>query len=185
MLQKIQIAANRIKNDTGLLFIFKLVGIYFFWKVLHHFLLLPSFVFHAAWVSMVKVVGTGYAYFTVILLRLLGENITQIGVGFQFHPSTKIVYVEEHCLGFPAMLIFSAAILLYSKGFWKEKLWFIPLGLLGIIFINIARLVFLGLAFENFSSFFFSINHSYVYVAVTYGLIFSMIYWWMKKHPLT
>lgn len=180
MFQRIRSVSIQLVGDTTWLYIIKLVGVYLLWKLFHHFLLSPSFVFYSSWETIVQVVGTWYAAATAVLLRLMGENVTQAGIGFQFHPSTKIVYVAEHCLAFPAMIVFSAAILFY-QGSWKDKLWFIPMGLLAIIVINIFRLVFLGLTFEYFGNDFYQINHSYIYVFVTYSLIFLMIAWWMSR----
>lgn len=168
------------KNTKAIIFTVKLVAVYFIWKTVHHFLLETDFLLHPLWVNLVEKTGSLYAFSSAFILRLLNENVTQAGIGFQFHPSLKIVYVEEHCLAFPAMLIFSSAILFY-EGNWREKLWFIPIGLLAIILINLVRLVALGLAFEYLGRFFFSINHSYVYVVITYSLILFMIIWWMDR----
>lgn len=167
-------------QDSTWLYSLSLVVVYLLWKVLHHYLRLPSFPLYAPWKTLVQVVGTWYAAAATPLLCMLGEQVTHVGITFQFHPSLRSVLVEEHCLAFPGMFIFTWAILLY-KGAWKNKLWFIPLGLLGIVCINIIRLVFLGLTFEHFGALFFSINHSLIYVVVTYSLIFLMIYWWMEK----
>ncbi|MDB5281947.1 MAG: Exosortase EpsH-related protein, partial [Bacteroidota bacterium] len=93
----------------------------------------------------------------------------------------RSIRVEEHCLAFPATIIFICAIALFS-GSWKNKAWFIPLGIFCIILINLIRLLFVCYVFENFSARFYQINHSVVYVIVVYAFIFLMIVWWMNKY---
>ena len=180
MYQIIRARAKELSQDSTWIYIVKLISAYFLWKILHYFLSTPTSSIHTYWRGIVHLVGGFYARVVAIFLRLLGEDITQSGIGFQFHPSLKIVYVEEHCLAFPAMIIFSAAIVLY-EGNWKDKLWFVPMGLFAIVLINILRLIFIGLSFEHFSDFYFSINHSLIYVVITYALIFLMITWWIKR----
>lgn len=55
------------------------------------------------------------------------------------------------------------------------------LGLAGIALINVARLFLLSLAWLYLSPYFFQMHHSLIYVAITYGFIFMMLRWWIKR----
>ena len=167
-------------KDPSALFVINIALVYAGWKIAHHFLITTSGTLHSWWVSVVSSIGGFYAAITSGLLNLFAQNTIHQGIDIIFTRSGKRIFVQEHCLAIPAMIVFSGAILLFT-GQWKNKLWFVPLGLLAIMIINILRLMFLSLTFEHMSLDFYKINHSVVYVVITYALILLMIMWWMKK----
>jgi len=171
---------NGVFNDSISRYNIKVISVYLLWKVFHRFVVNSSGSMHVFWLHVVQLIGTFYAKVVAAVLRFLGEQVIQKGIGFQFYPSLRIVYVEEHCLALPAMLIFGSAIILYGCN-GKAKLWFVLMGFCAIILLNILRLVFVGLSFQYFTNFYFSLNHSFIYVAITYTLIFLMIAYWMQK----
>lgn len=124
--------------------------------------------------------GTFYASITSAALNYFGADTFSEGIEIIYSVSNNHIRVEDHCLATPAMVVFAFSIVLFG-GHWKNKLWFIPLGLFGIFIINLLRLMFVCYAFEHFSQKFYEINHSLIYVAITYGLIMAMIIWWMKR----
>jgi exosortase/archaeosortase family protein len=92
--------------------------------------------------------------------------------------NTEGIYMGNHCLGIPATIVFTLAILFFS-GKWYHKLWYIPLGALAIFCINTSRIVALGITQKVGSPYAFYINHSYTFLILVYGLIFLMIMFWM------
>jgi exosortase/archaeosortase family protein len=63
-----------------------------------------------------------------------------------------------------------------------NKLWFIPVGLVGIFLINSLRSAALAYLQLNYSDEFFRFNHSYTYVLTTYGMIFLFVVWWVEVY---
>ena len=94
--------------------------------------------------------------------------------------SYRQIWVQEHCLAIPAMVIFAGSVLLF-KGRWLDKAVFLVQGLIGIILINIIRLIFVSLAWVYLSAYYFKMHHSVIYVVAMYGFIFYMIVRWMNR----
>ena len=92
---------------------------------------------------------------------------------------TNGIYFADLCLGVAPMVIFTGFILSYGTNF-KNKLWFIPLGIFLIFCINVVRVVALALIQLHLPHY-FQLAHSYLYVLITYGLIFILVMWWMNK----
>lgn len=92
---------------------------------------------------------------------------------------TRGIYVADLCLGIAPMVIFTAFILAFGDN-KRNKIWFIPLGLCLIFITNVARLIALALI-QAHSNQYFDLAHDYVYLLLTYGLIFIMLMWWMNK----
>jgi exosortase/archaeosortase family protein len=166
-------------SDKANQFVIKVFLAYGIWKLMYRFFLNQG-PLSEWWRGFTYSLGTLYASVTSTLLNAVGQHTNSSGKYIVYITSLKRIAVSEHCLALPAMLIFTLSILLFT-GAWKNKLWFVPLGLAGIALINIFRLALLSITFEKYSTQNYEINHSYVYVAVTYGLIFLLIYWWMKK----
>ena len=166
------------------LFVIEIIAVYALWKIAHHILVIPGTAMNEIWLHWIEVLGGFYAHITSVVLNVLGEVTIQDGIRIIYVHSGKNVKVEDHCLAIPAIIVFVGSILLFT-GSWKNKLWFIPLGIFGVFVINTVRLVFLSYTFEHFSTAFFDINHSFVYVVVTYTLIMLLIAWWMKRFSAT
>jgi exosortase/archaeosortase family protein len=160
-------------------FVFIIGTIYAGWKVFFFFAHQPDTVIYPYWKEYVQWMGEKYAFVAGALLKSIEPGAQVKGIIIYTTPSSA-VSIEEHCLAIPAMVIFSSAIIFFP-GSWKQKLRFIPVGLLGIFIINIIRLFFLCEAWLRLTSVFYNIHHSYIYLVVTYGFIFLMIRWWMKN----
>lgn len=161
----------------------KIIGSYILWKIFHHFAKAPGTALAAWWEHFVFQLGTVYAAITVPLVRPFMDAVYSSGIDIHMTAGqvVKIVMVQDHCLALPAMVIFTATVIFF-KGRWQDKLWFIPLGLLGVAMINLARLVFVCLTFLYASDYFFKINHSLVYVLMCYTFIFGMLAWWIRRN---
>jgi exosortase/archaeosortase family protein len=167
-------------TDEANLFVIKIILIYAGWKAAFAFVLHGNTPLAAPWERFVNFLGYEYAGVTSAILNVFGEHSVHWNTAIYFPSTNKAVYVVEHCLAIPATLIFVSAILMY-RGSWKNKLWFIPMGILAICVINLIRLVLLSITFQHFTYRFYQINHSIVYVVITYALIMGLIIWWMRK----
>ena len=180
--------AERVKKiksffkDEANLFVIKMVLIYVGWKAIHQYFLIggpPSVV--TWWTNFVYWLGSQYATATSFILNhIFREHTIPIGVNIYYPEELKYVIAAEHCLAIPATVIFIGSILLY-RGSWLNKLWFIPMGVIIVSLINLLRLIFVCETFIHFRKTIFTINHSFVYVAITYALIMVLIIWWMQR----
>lgn len=160
-------------------FVLQMAGVYIGWKILYHFIDTATGPARELWLKIVEQLSRFYAAVSVAILQFMGEEVVQKGKAIYYYNFHSSVNVEEHCLAIPAMFIFTFSILLF-KGKVKDKLWFIPLGLFAIAFINIVRLVPLAFVFAHLPEKYFIFHHSFLFVIITYGLILMLVRIWMK-----
>lgn len=96
---------------------------------------------------------------------------------------TNGIYFGDLCLGIAPMFIYSGIILAFGNNL-KAKLWFIPMGVAFIFLINVLRLLALVLIQARFNTY-FDFAHDYLYVVITYSLIFVLVMWWMNRWAFT
>ncbi len=167
-------------NEERFLIPIKIVLVYAVWKVFHHYVSQPQNFLHVVWIALCVLAGSWYATVTGFLLSLFGLLAKGDGINVDLLVSHKQIWVQEHCLAIPAMVVFTGAILSF-KGKFKSKIRFILLGLVGIFFINLMRLMFVSVAWVYLSAYFFNLHHTFIYAAATYGFIFLMIVCWVKR----
>lgn len=93
--------------------------------------------------------------------------------------TNKGIYLDRGCMGRNVMLSFAAVIFIFP-GHWKNKLWYIPMGLAVITFVNIIRIsamAYIGLRYPQHLDF----NHYVVFRAVAWGAIFLMWVIWFNR----
>ncbi len=157
----------------------KIILVYVGWKVLHHFLSLPGSPLYTGWQHVTATVGHWYAVAASAVLSTGGLQAVAEGININLLLSNRQIYVQEHCLAIPAMVLFTGVVFCFA-GSLVSKLRFVALGLTGIVLINILRLVFVSITWVYCSERFFEINHSYIYVFVTYSFIFAMLARYIK-----
>ena len=171
---------NSWRKDRANLFVLNIFVVYALWKAFAYYVKNSTGQVHTAWLNFIIYLGSAYAAATSFVLNVFGENTVHNGIAVFYPVLYRRITVEDHCLAIPATVIFTGTILLF-RGSWKNKLWFVPMGILFIAIINMLRLVSLCYIFAHYSQKFFDINHSLIYVVLTYSLIFLLIVWWMKK----
>jgi exosortase/archaeosortase family protein len=158
----------------------KLVFVYVTWRIFHHLTNIKATPLFYFWKQFCLMLGSWYAGAVSFLLSFFGiassSNLNKIFLSENF----REIRVTEHCLGIPAMLFFTASILVF-KGSLKDKIWFVTLGLIGIIFINYIRMFFLCFACLYLTQQFYDLHHSVIWVVITYSFIFMMIVWWINR----
>ena len=91
----------------------------------------------------------------------------------------KGVRVGDECNGFKLFSIFSIFILAFP-GNWKNKLWFIPMGIVIVHIANVIRVAAL-LYISNYYPTYMDFNHLYTFTVFVYAIIFVLWFWYAKK----
>ena len=171
---------EKFKSRREYVFLLVIFGTYTVWKFFSFYVKNTSGLAHECWIRFIIALGSAYAFVTSNILNFFGEKTISKGITVFYPLPNKSILVEDHCLAIPVTIIFVGSIMGFS-GPWKHKIWFIFMGVSLIILINIIRLVLLCYTFVHCSAYFFNINHSIVYVVVTYSLVFLLILWWVKQ----
>ena len=118
------------------------------------------------------------------ILRLFGYYIEQEYMidGCQAMLSVKgygRLCVGTGCSGLELFIVFFGLIIIW-KGNWKDKLWFIPAGFIGILFLNILRIISLCLLIYHNPQY-LDFNHKYTFNIIVYVFIFLLWKIWIQK----
>lgn len=89
------------------------------------------------------------------------------------------ICIGSGCSGLELFLLFLGFILL-MRGRLKDKLWFVPLGFLGILILNIIRIILLSIIYYHTPQY-LDFNHKYTFVIIVYGAIFGLWVLWVNK----
>lgn len=168
-----------ITENKILFFLLKAFGLYLFWYILYDLWLHPKSVLD-------NLVSTNLAYWSSLVLKGLGfiaidsiaastENITVIGID-----GTHGLWVGDPCNGITLFALFVGFVIAYP-GKIKNKLWFIPLGMLLIHIINVIRIVSLCLI-VYYSPESLSFNHTYTFTILVYAFVFWLWLLWSNKY---
>ena len=157
-------------------FIIKAGLVYVLWELLNWFQMHNSS-FNNIWMGLHGAVRDNIVFMSAKLLRLMQYDIVQYDFVILIVGSPGVA-VGPACVGFGLLFGFAGLILSY-QGAIKSKLWFIPLGLLGIHTINILRIVILAII-SNINNDWVDFNHKYVFNTMIYIFIFLMFIWWVR-----
>lgn len=116
---------------------------------------------------------------TKIFLELFGYETTSYGKVVKI-VGTPGVFLDRGCLARNLTGLFAGFVLAYP-GALKRKLWFIPSGILMIIFLNILRLGGMAILTDCCPEK-VDFNHHYVFKAVVFGFILFTWYLWIFKY---
>jgi len=112
----------------------------------------------------------GYKIFTVLQDR----DFQVVGID-----GSNGVWVGSNCNAITLFSLFTVFILTYP-GEQKNKIWFIPLGILSIHLLNIVRVIALVLM-ANYQPKFLNFNHTYTFTFLMYSFIFMLWVIWVNK----
>jgi exosortase/archaeosortase family protein len=87
--------------------------------------------------------------------------------------------VNESCSGIKQIAQFVLLMILFP-GPWKQKAWFIPLGITIVYLTNVVRLVLLGLTLDLIPAH-QHVIHRYLLRAMFYVVIFFLWVWWVNR----
>jgi exosortase family protein XrtF len=89
------------------------------------------------------------------------------------------VWVGSNCNAITLFSLFSVFIFAYP-GAQKNKIWFIPVGILVIHFLNLLRVTAL-VVIDKFAPNYLDFNHTYTFTFLIYAVIFSLWMIWVNK----
>ncbi|PCJ26000.1 MAG: hypothetical protein COA97_06740 [Flavobacteriales bacterium] len=158
-------------NKFVLIFLIKAIALYVFWYLVYDLWLKKVGIIDNLIVdNMIYVVYeilTAFGY-------LLNVDYHTIGIG----GGVTSVFIATGCTGIELMALFAGFVIIF-EGNWKNKLWYIPLGLLILHFLNILRviaLMFIG----RYSQEMLEFNHKYTFTIVMYIITFIGWMIWVK-----
>jgi len=115
---------------------------------------------------------------TEFFLELIGYDIELYAKQIK-HVGGASVHLDRGCLGRNPQGLFVGFILAWP-GKFKNKLWFIPSGLIAIWIINVFRISAL-LITSNCCPQYMDLNHHVIFKIIVYACIFLMWFIWIQK----
>lgn len=157
-------------ENAALRFLVTVVILYFLWELAYFFWIEDSlFSF-----GICHVLGLS----TNFILQLLGYDSNWNPYAI-YIDQVKMVYIDTPCNGLEFMGLFMCFVLAFPASL-KSKLLFIPVGLILIHLLNMARVVLLVLNYLLYRAT-FEFNHHVTFTVLVYGLILVMCFIWAKK----
>lgn len=158
-------------------FLIKVAVIFLVWEFLNGYMQRFTF-FSNLWGKMHDLLLFSILDISEFTLRtVLGFELLRDGIILRIEDSPGVA-VGPACVGFGLQVAFAALILAY-EGPWKKKLWFVPLGMLGIHAINVLRVVVLAIV-SNINNDWVDFNHKYVFSSMVYLFMFVMWVTWVR-----
>jgi len=114
-----------------------------------------------------------------ILVRFFDNEITLKNSIFLSYPIGNGIKIIWGCTGIKQTFIF-LIIMLLARGNWKNKLWFIPIGVFLCYLINIFRITAITMIVKNHQEL-FEFYHGFVFKYLYYCLIFLIWLFWEEK----
>ena len=165
-----------MKNKVLVNFLLKAGGLYVLWHLIYQ-------QYFEVEGTMIRRVAEHVATMSVGILRMFGYSATTRSFqGFNTMISMNgkdLVWIDSGCTGLTLMALFAGFVIAYP-GPLAKKLWYIPLGLLVIYVVNLARVVVLCLN-HIYSNASFAFNHKYTYTLITYAAIFGLWMIWANR----
>lgn len=156
------------------LFIAKAIAAYLLW-----FFIYEQWLLKVGWLD--NFVIDNLIYFAELLLQLFSLDYFTYGHSIGVDGSHG-VYVGVPCNGLDLIALFAGFIIIF-KGSWKNKLWYIPLGIIIIHLLNVLR-VFALILIENYNPELLEFNHKYTFTILLYVLVFFGWVVWVKKYSI-
>jgi exosortase family protein XrtF len=150
--------------------------IYLFWFLTYEFYIIPK-------TNLDEKVISNIVDISEMILRFFSHetyaskddlNMQMIGVDGA-HP----VWIGRPCNGIAVMAIFTIFILVFP-GKVKNKVWFIPSGLLIIHIVNVLRVCALA-SISYYKPNYLYFNHTYTFTILIYGIIFLLWMVWVNR----
>ncbi len=151
--------------------------LYISWETCYQFWIHPNhaiemvLVQNITWLSESILSMLGYGLIPAVFLD---DNIRTLGID-----GSHGVFIADSCAGLPLLALFAGFIIAYP-GPISKKLWYIPLGLITVHFINVVRIVGLCLL-ANHAPEMLDFNHHYTFTITVYAYIFLLWVIWVNK----
>ncbi|MFV0470416.1 MAG: hypothetical protein ACK5L7_00050 [Paludibacteraceae bacterium] len=113
------------------------------------------------------------------ILNLLGFHTTLYPGNILRYGNSGGICVIWGCTGIKQAFIFTV-IMIFARGIWAKKLWYIPLGWLFIYLFNMFRIVAITAFMKNHPEW-FTFLHEYLFKYLFYTMIFLIWMYWEEK----
>lgn len=113
-----------------------------------------------------------------IVEHIIGYDIRTINTTMYF-PNNNWLEVNGSCSGLKQFYQWIILMVLFP-GPWKQKLWYIPMGILVIHLVNIMRIVILAIIMEHAPDY-WHMSHDWILRPFFYVVIFVMWVIWVEK----
>jgi exosortase/archaeosortase family protein len=114
--------------------------------------------------------------------QVITHWITGLNIGLHHDAFTianrKFLIVNNECLAIKLIFIFCIPVIVLPGALWKNKLWFIPSGIILIHMMNIVRIA--GLCLTVIYTDYFNFMHSFVFRLMLYLTVIVLWLIWMK-----
>ena len=117
------------------------------------------------------------------VLKTMGYKAYMVGVDLIRVDGYGGVGIGNYCLAIELMVLFTALIVSYPSPL-KSKLWFIPLGLFLIQFVNVLRIIALSL-FTVHAPEYAEFNHHFTFRILVFIFILVLYNWYIKRYGNT
>jgi exosortase family protein XrtF len=170
-------AAHILKNPF-LRFLFFSVSLYMSWNVFYEFYLRT----HTNFDKVVIDTLVRWAEVTLQALSYPTTDYSAADVKFREHigiAGSKGVTIGAPCDGVVLYVLFILFVVAFPGPF-KHKVWFVPLGVLSVFYLNVLRIVGLVVIMKINESW-LAFNHDYTFTIVVYLYVFLLWMLWVKK----
>lgn len=103
------------------------------------------------------------------------DQIRTIGID-----GTYGLWIGDPCNGIVLFALFTIFMIFYP-GPWKQKIWFLPFGILTIHLINVLRIMALCII-VTYDYAYLDFNHNYTFTILVYGYMFFLWIWWATRY---
>ncbi len=157
------------------IFLLKALSLYLIW-----FFIYEQWLLKVGWLD--NIVINNLIYISELLLKIFNYPyfVYEHSIGID---GSHGVFVGVPCNGLDLIALFVGFILIF-KGEWKQKIWFIPLGILIIHLLNAFR-VFLLILIAKSNPEWLEFNHKYTFTIILYLFVFLGWMIWVKKFAET
>lgn len=164
-----------LKSKTTFFFLLASL-IYLFWFLLYELYIKPSTLLDEKIITNIVFTTKNLLEFFSYTVHYSIENLNYQAISVN---EAMPVLIGGPCDGVSIMAIFFIFVAAYP-GSQLHKLWFIPIGILLIHFINIIRVASLTLICL-YTPEYLEFNHNYTFTLIVYGFVFLLWMTWVNK----
>lgn len=164
--------------DVALFIIITLIihYLYRFWAIQLQYVPITDYII-AGTKLLSEVLYTQSAWIVEHLLGITFTGVEQTKT--LYFPNNGFIAVNLSCSGFKQILQFALLMLVYP-GPWKQKLWYIPVGIIIVHLTNIFRITGLSVVIVNWPEY-WDLSHDYLFRPFFYVVIFSLWVFWVER----
>lgn len=162
-------------NNKVFRFFFFAAILYLSWFVFYELVIKP---YTSVDVKVITLIINQSAFFLRVFGFTTYQAVEADGIHLLGIDGAHPIWIGSPCNAITLFAFFSLFILAFPSGA-KNKLWFIPLGILIIHVANLIRVMSLTLI-NFYNPEYLEFNHTYTFTIFVYGIIFALWMWWVN-----